>query len=161
MRTRWGQSVSHCLKKTKKQKNNIWCSTVKWLEFAKKKARIFRAILFRNLYFPKETSYFNTYFQLNRNSSSSSSFFHNYFQNKLHISTFPTKLKSYATKNHDSCSYSSLFHNTFQKKLHISTHFQLNVKAMQTSTTILFLLLLSSTIFSKRSSIFQHVSNWT
>jgi hypothetical protein len=117
-----------------------------------------RNFIFQHIFPTKLKSYETK----NHNSCSYSSFFHNYFQHKLHISTFPTKLKSYATKNHNSCSYSSFFHNTFQKKLHISTHFQLNVKAMQTRTTILFLLLLlllSSTIFSKRSSIFQHVSN--
>jgi hypothetical protein len=116
-----------------------------------------RNFIFQHI-FPTKLQSSATKHRHSSSSSSSSSFFHNYFQNKLHISTFPTKLKSYATKNHNSCSYSSFFHNTFQKKLQISTHFQLNVKVMQTRTTILFLLL-SSTIFSKRSSIFQHVSN--
>ncbi len=71
---------------------------------------------------------------------------------------FPTKLQASATKHRNSSSSSSTIiskiSSTFQ-------HFQLNLKATQPKTTILVLILLSSTIFSKRNFIFQHISSKT
>jgi hypothetical protein len=73
---------------------------------------------------------------------------------------FPTKLQSSATKHRNSSSSSSSSSSTIISKLSSTfQHFQLNLKATQPKTTILVLILLSSTILSKRNFIFQHISS--